>query len=228
MPSLPIRRTGVVLAGGRSTRMGRCKALLELGGETLLVRVGARVARACEELVVVGAPRESVAAADLAGLEAALARLGAACAPRDVRLVHDAVAHRGPVAGLAAGLAAARGELAFVTACDVPFLDPALVAALLAVAAADPALDAVVPQPLGRWEPLAAVYRSATMASHFARQLADGDLVPTERFAVLHVRALDDAALAALGATPDSFANLNDPVAYRAAVARLAVGVREA
>ena len=102
-----------MLAGGRSTRMGRPKANLEWHGSTLLHRVTGIVGRAVEGLVVVvRAPDQE------------LPEL-----PPGVRVVEDAAEGRGPLQGLAAGLAAVAGEadLAYVSSTDVPLLHPAFV-----------------------------------------------------------------------------------------------------
>ena len=104
---------GVVLAGGRSTRMGRPKANLEWHGSTLLHRVTGIVGRAVDGPVVV----------------VRRARPGAAELPPGVRVVEDAAEGRGPLQGLAAGLAAVAGdaEVAYVSSTDVPLLHPAFV-----------------------------------------------------------------------------------------------------
>ena len=107
---------GIVLAGGRSTRMGRPKAALEWHGSTLLERVCGIVARAVDgPLVVVRAPGQELPAL-----------------PPAVELVDDAHEGRGPLQGLAAGLAAlgGRAERAYVSSTDVPLLHPAFVHAL--------------------------------------------------------------------------------------------------
>ena len=102
-----------MLAGGRSTRMGRPKANLEWHGSTLLHRVTGIVGRAVDgPVVVVRAPDQE------------LPEL-----PPGVRVVEDAAEGRGPLQGLAAGLAAVAGEaeLAYVSSTDVPLLHPAFV-----------------------------------------------------------------------------------------------------
>jgi molybdopterin-guanine dinucleotide biosynthesis protein A len=222
-------RTGIVLAGGRSSRLGRPKALLELGGEPLVARVVRRLAAACAEIVVVAAPRATRAPGELEALEDVLAELGrelgaagrtAAGGARDerpIRIVHDALVDRGPVAGLAAGLAAASGEHAFVSACDAPFLAPALVGGLFALAEAAPETDVVICRTAGGLEPLVAVYRAASMAPHYAAQLADGELRPTARFAERRVCEVGGAELEAFDPALESFAGVNDAAEYDAA-----------
>ena len=109
-----------MLAGGRSTRMGRPKANLEWHGSTLLHRVTGIVGRAVEGLVVV---------VRAAGPGAARAAAGS---PRGGGRGRGP----GPLQGLAAGLAAVAGEadLAYVSSTDVPLLHPAFVRAVVRAA----------------------------------------------------------------------------------------------
>jgi molybdenum cofactor guanylyltransferase len=112
-----VTAAGVVLAGGRSSRMGEPKAALEWHGSTLLHRAAAILCRALDgPVVVVAAPGQ-----ELPGL------------PDGVAVVEDPVEGRGPVQGLAAGLAevAGRADAAFVCSTDMPFLHPAFVRRVL-------------------------------------------------------------------------------------------------
>src|SRR5262245_66621206 len=100
---------GIVLAGGRSSRMGTPKAALEWHGSTLLRRVTGIVARGVDgPVVVVRAPGQ-----ELPPL------------PERVTVVEDAREGRGPLMGIAAGLAALEADAAFVSSTDVPLLHPA-------------------------------------------------------------------------------------------------------
>src|SRR6185312_9226654 len=109
---------GIVLAGGRSSRMGTPKATLEWHGSTLLRRVVGIVARAVDgPVVVVRAPGQALPAL-----------------PAGVDVVEDAREGRGPLQGLAAGLAAVRADapVAFVSSTDVPLLHPRFVRRVVA------------------------------------------------------------------------------------------------
>lgn len=132
----PAFASSVVLAGGQSRRFGYDKALLRLGFETLLERTISKLLTVTRETVVVG-PR--------AGL----------VFPTRVRAVADELPGAGPLAALLTGLRACQYPLALVVSCDLPFLNPVLMAYLLHVARH---FDAVVPQVGGRLEPLHAVY----------------------------------------------------------------------
>lgn len=198
----------VVLAGGRSSRMGRPKADLEWHGSTLLRRVVGLAGRGADgPVVVVRAPGQSLPAL-----------------PADVAVVADEVADRGPLQGLAAGLAALQGscEAAFVCATDLPFLHPAYVRRVLAgLGSADVALPTVH----GFRQPLAAAYRTS-LAGRVAELLLTGSTRPADLLAGCDVAVLDEAflladpELLARDAALDSVRGVNDVAAYDDARAR--------
>ena len=215
---------GVVLAGGRSSRMGTPKAALEWHGSTLLRRTVGIIARVTDgPVVVVRAPGQLLPAL-----------------PAGVEVVDDPREGLGPLQGLAAGLAAiaGRAEIAFVCSTDMPFLHPAFVRRVLrAVAAgtdgadradrADGADGADVGLPVARGfpQPLAAAYRTA-LAPVAQRLVAQQRLRPAFLFEECAVARLDEAALladpvlAALDPDLDSVLNVNEPADYQAARAR--------
>ena len=199
----------IVLAGGRSTRMGREKATLDWHGSTLLRRAVGIVARCVDGPVVV----VRATGQDLPPL------------PAGVELATDEREARGPLQGIAAGLRAlaGRAEIVFVTGVDAPLLHPALVAHV--IAALQPDDDVVLPHAHGFPHPLAAAYRAATMAPLVAEQLAHDRLGTRPLFERCRVRRLDAAALladpavAALDPDLRSLHNLNEPGEYAAALA---------
>jgi molybdopterin-guanine dinucleotide biosynthesis protein A len=204
------RTAGVVLAGGRSTRMGRPKASLEWHGSTLLHRVAGIVGRAVDgPVVVVRAPGQELPAL-----------------PPGVSVVEDAREGRGPLQGLAAGLAAVAdgAELAYVSSTDVPFLHPAFVARVLAAAAREDA-DVALPVAHGFRHPLAAAYRTSLLAD-VEELIALDRMRPAFLFERCRTHELDEQALlrdATLArCDPDllSLMNVNDPGEYERAHAR--------
>jgi molybdopterin-guanine dinucleotide biosynthesis protein A len=201
---------GVVLAGGRSSRMGRPKAALEWHGSTLLHRTAAVVARAVGgPVVVVRAPGQELPAL-----------------PAGVDTVADPVEGLGPMQGVAAGLGAVRdrAEVAFVCSTDLPFLHPAYVRRVLR-GLADPAVDLVLPTVRGFRQPLAAGYRTA-LTGLIEAQLAEGNLRPGMLLKHCTADQPDDAALLADPAVArtdprlDSVQNVNTPEEYEQARAR--------
>ena len=168
-----------MLAGGRSTRMGRPKANLEWHGSTLLHRVTGMVGRAVDgPVVVVRAPDQE------------LPEL-----PPGVRVVEDAAEGRGPLQGLAAGLTAVAEEsdLAYVSSTDVPLLHPAFVTAVVR-AGAGPGVDVALPVVHGFRHPLAAAYRTA-LAGAVERLIAEDRMRPAFLFEECHVRELSEEDL---------------------------------
>lgn len=199
---------GVVLAGGRSSRMGTPKAGLEWHGSTLLRRTVGIVARGVDgTVVVVRAPGQ------------ALPEL-----PPSVEVVDDPVEGRGPLQGIASGLAALVGQAdaAFVCSTDLPFLHPALVRAVVGgLGGADVALPVVD----GHRQPLLAAYRTS-LAERALTLLAEGRDRPAFLLEGAAVHLLDEPALLAsarlhaVDPDLDSTRGVNDRAAYDLARAR--------
>jgi len=201
---------GVVLAGGRSSRMGTAKSGLEWHGSTLLRRTVGTLARGLEgPVVVVRAPGQE------------LPEL-----PAGVEVVDDPFEGRGPLQGIAVGLAAVadRAPGAFVCSTDLPFLHTAFVRRVLR-ALADGPYDVVLPHVHGFRQPLAAAY-ATSLAPLAAQLLAEGVSAPKLLLDRSRTLVLDDAALledAALRAADPELAsvlNLNEPADYAAARGR--------
>src|SRR5712691_8194392 len=137
-----MQATLLVLAGGESRRMGRPKAWLEVGEITLLRWMIERMGPAFSEVVVSFAEPEQVE------------RLV------PFRLVFDRKRMAGPLAGIEAGLTAARHEVTFAVACDMPYVTPDFTE--MAVAAAR-GCDAAMPRVEGRAEPVCAASRRSAL-----------------------------------------------------------------
>jgi molybdopterin-guanine dinucleotide biosynthesis protein A len=184
---------GIVLAGGRSRRMGTPKAWLGWHGSTLLRRTCGVVARGVGgPVVVVRAPGQE------------LPEL-----PDDIVVVDDAREGQGPLQGLLAGLEAVDCEVAFAASTDMPFLHPRFVAAVCN-AARD--ADAAVPHLGGFRQPLAAAYRTA-LTPLVGELVANGQMKPAFLFERCDTRWLDELP------HPESVRNLNEPQDYEAALA---------
>jgi molybdenum cofactor guanylyltransferase len=202
---------GVVLVGGRSSRMGAPKAALEWHGSTLLRRTVGVLARAAGgPVVVVRAPGQELPELPMGTLVADDPREG-----------------KGPVQGIAAGLAALRGQadIAFVSSTDLPFLHPAFVRRVLRALAESDGTDVVLPVARGYQQPLAAAYR-VSLGEVAERLVKEDRLRPAFLFAECAVTRLDDAGLladpvlAALDPGLDSVVNVNEQADYQAARAR--------
>ena len=146
-------RSGVIIAGGRSSRFGESdKAVADLAGRPMIRRVADRIAGVVDELVVNCRPEQTEA------IEEALTDY-----PLPVSYGEDEIPDQGPVAGIRNGLQAASGTYALVVACDMPFVDPELVEFLFERAASK---DAAVPRLDSGWyQPTQAVYRTTAMVN---------------------------------------------------------------
>jgi molybdopterin-guanine dinucleotide biosynthesis protein A len=190
---------GIVLCGGRSQRMGRPKAWLPFAGELMLPRVVRLLGEAVRPIVVVAAPEQEVP-----------------LLPSEVVIVRDEEKGRGPLQGLAAGLAALRGlaDAAYLSSCDVPFLQPAFVSRLIEMLG-DHAV--CVPRVGDHHHPLAAVYRlEVTEAVTYL--LAENRLRPFFLFEAVPTRVVEAAELTDVDPTFQTLRNLNTPEDYAAAL----------
>ena len=202
---------GVVLAGGRSSRMGSPKAALEWHGSTLLRRTAGILARVtCGPVVVVRAPGQELP--DL---------------PEGILVTEDPREGKGPLQGIAAGLAALAGyaDVAFISSTDLPFLHPAFVSRVLSAVTDDQATDVGLPVARGFRQPLAAAYR-VSLAGAAERLVAGDRLRPGFLFDQCAVANLGDdelkhdPVLARLDPDLESVVNINTLQEYRAARAR--------
>lgn len=193
----PVAFTGLVLAGGRSTRMGRDKASLPLAGRTLLLRAVETIRRAGGTPVILGPPRPDGES------------LGA-------RSLDDA--GEGPLPALHHGMASTPGPW-FALACDLPLLGPRAIAGLVARLGDE---EAVVPRAFGRLQVLAAAYAPASLAA-FDRAVRAGECAVQAAVEGMRVRVVEAGDLGE-GGDETMFLNVNTPDDLRRAEERLAVG----
>jgi molybdenum cofactor guanylyltransferase len=165
--------TGVLLVGGASRRFGAPKALARLDRETLAERAWRLLTETCEETIAVGKRADAL--------------------PLPFPILDDGSPVRAPIAGLVAGLRAARNDVAVVVPVDVPLLSPASVEALAAACA-----DAAVP-PTG---PLPGAYRKSALGVLEERVTA-GRLALRDALTELDVRVVE--------LDPRELANVNTP-----------------
>ncbi len=190
---------GIVLCGGQSKRMGRPKAWLPFAGEIMLPRVVRLLSEVVSPIVVVAAPDQEIPPL-----------------PDEIRIVRDEERGRGPLQGLAAGLAALAGtaDAAYLTSCDVPFLQPAFVRRLIDRLGE---YRICVPRVGDFHHPLAAVYRLDVLPV-VNELLAENRLRPFFLFEQVPTRVLEAAELADVDPTFQTLRNLNTPEEYEAAL----------
>jgi molybdopterin-guanine dinucleotide biosynthesis protein A len=190
---------GIVLCGGQSTRMGRPKAWLPFGPELMLQRVVRVLSEVVTPIVVVAAQGQD------------LPRL-----PPEVEIVRDEYEALGPLAAIAAGLDAlgSRVDAAYVSSCDVPFLNAAFVTRMLAEL---DDYDLAIPRDGQYHHPLAAVYRTRLLG--LVRELiAAGQLRPLFLLERSRTREIDVAELRTADPNLQSLRNINTPEDYEAAL----------
>jgi len=184
-----MRITGVIQAGGRSTRMGgEPKALLELGGKRIVERVVDALAATLDDLLVVTNTPERYEFLHLP-------------------MVGDRYPDGGALGGIFTGLAAAAGDAAFTVACDMPFLHPDVVRLVLARAGEG---DVVIPRVDGQYETMHALYAKACLAPMEAR-LRAGQLKITGFFPDVRVLEIGADAVSRHRVPAIVFMNVNTP-----------------
>jgi molybdopterin-guanine dinucleotide biosynthesis protein A len=189
--------SAIILTGGKSSRMGRPKAFLLFDGEPLVAHTVRALQSLFADTVIVAAQGQ-----ELPVLPATIVR--------------DEVAFQGPVAGIYYGLRAARGEFAFVTSCDAPFLNLPLISFLAAQIAN---YDVVVPYWQGRFQPLHALYRKS-VAPLLRDQLERGELRPISVYKKVRTLEVHDEEIRRFDPEGLSFLNMNTPEDYASALIR--------
>ena len=184
-----MRVTGVIQAGGKSTRMGgEPKALMRLGGRRIIERVLGALEGAVDEVLVVTNTPELYAFLRLP-------------------MVPDAYPDGGSLGGIFTGLKAASGDAAFTVACDMPFVHPDVVRLVVNRAAEG---DVVIPRVGEQLETMHAVYGKACLAP-MEERLRAGRLKIVGFFDRVRVVEISVAEIAAHGDPDLLFMNVNTP-----------------
>jgi molybdenum cofactor guanylyltransferase len=198
---MEIEVTGVLLAGGKSRRMGEDKRYLVVGEETLIER-GLSVLRSTFQEVLVVIAQDSPP-------------LGL-----DAKVVRDLVPECGSLGGLYTGLMQAATPWIFVVACDMPFLDQAVIAQFTSRRAT---ADIVIAKLAARLHPMHALYGKQCLPvleqMIQARQLKIQELVS---YSSLRVQYVTDVDLFTIDPSGRSFQNVNTPKDLEAARSLLA------
>jgi len=188
VPSMP-RVSGVILAGGKSRRMGGSpKALLPFGGRPLIEHITETLRSVLPDCLVVTNTPELYASLGLP-------------------MVGDVFPEGGSLGGIYSGLRAASGEAALCVACDMPFLSAPLVAHLAGRAAE---ADVVIPDVAGDLQPLHAVYAKACLPA-MERRLRTGHLKVVGFFGDVRVLRVPADAVERFVDPTIAFMNLNTP-----------------
>lgn len=193
-----ISASAIILAGGRSSRMGTPKEALDFGGVTILQRIVDELTPLFAEVLVVGAPQGKIEVSS-------------------VRLLHDETAFAGPLDALRRGLVASSNQIAFACSCDLPLLKADLATGLCAMLET---FEAAIPTVNGHDQPLCAAYRKDA-ASKIAAILDSGDKRMQTLVSALNTRSVVDIELRRFDPDLRSFMNVNTPADYAKALALL-------
>jgi len=180
--------TGVVLAGGRSCRMGTNKALLDIAGRSMIDRVVQEMARLYNNILLVAGKTEDYAYLGLP-------------------LIDDIYPGCGPLGGIHAGLKTSRTPYIFVAGCDMPFVRAELMACLLPHARDH---DVVIPRDGDYLEPLFAVYGKGCLQS-MEQMLKDKRCKITGFYDQVRVKYIDRNDLERCAGSDKCFINVNTP-----------------
>jgi len=184
-----MRVTGVIQAGGKSTRMGgRPKALLELGGRRIIERVVDAITVAVDDLLIVTNTPEVYAFLKLP-------------------MVADVYPDHGSLGGIYSGLKAAPGEAAFTVACDMPFLHRDVVRLVVERGGSG---DVVIPRVGAQLETLHALYAKSCLEAIETRLVA-GRLKIVEFFERVSVVEIAEREVARYRDPAIVFMNVNTP-----------------
>jgi molybdopterin-guanine dinucleotide biosynthesis protein A len=183
--------TGVILAGGRSSRMGSNKALLPYRGGRFIESIFQIMSGLFPDVLLVTNTPE---------------QYGFIPCPKVADIYQD----MGALAGLHAGLLHSRSEHIFVVACDMPCLNTAIIKALLALRHK---ADVIIPESRFGLEPLHAIYKRSCLSHMESALQADRRRIITF-FPQVTVHRFEHFSLAMLDPDADSFSNINTPAEY--------------
>ena len=190
--------SGIILAGGFSSRFGQDKGLLQLGGKPLIKHVLDSIQKVVDEKIIVvslGAQAEKYAKIG-----------GSGC-----KVLVDSTELHGPLPGALTGFEAASGEYSLLLPCDTPFVSPAVLSLLVELCINR---NAAIP----RWpncytEPLQAVYRTMPAAEAATEALCTGEVnMQAMVNKLLGIRYVSTLVIEQLDNGLRTFFNINTPL----------------
>jgi molybdopterin-guanine dinucleotide biosynthesis protein A len=180
--------SGIVLAGGQSSRLGTDKSFVNVNGQSLIEQIVAKLARLSDDVIIVTNSPEKYH-------------------HLEVRVVGDIYPGKGALGGIYSGLRAAANTHSLVVACDMPFLDLNLLRYMILLARGH---DVVIPRVGGFPEPLHAIY-SKSCLEPIDRLLARGGLKIIDFFPEVRVRYVEEDEVDIFDPQHLSFFNVNVP-----------------
>jgi molybdopterin-guanine dinucleotide biosynthesis protein A len=181
--------TSIVLAGGKSSRLGRNKALQAIRAKSLIQWVIDRIAILSTEIIIATARGEAIPCSSSV----------------KIKTVADIYAGKGPLAGIHSGLTASSSPRAIVVGCDTPFLSVSLLEYMTRICSA---FDVVVPRIRNSLEPICAVY-SKTCAGPIQGLLQQNELRIDKLFSIVKVKYVEEDEINRFDPKHLSFFNIN-------------------
>ena len=181
--------TSIILAGGKSSRLGRSKALQVIEGKSLIQRVVDRLAILSTEIIIVTAHGEAIPCSSAVR----------------IKTVADIYPGTGPLVGIYSGLIALSSSRAIVVGCDTPFLSVGLLEYMIQICST---FDVVVPQIKDKLEPLCAVYSKSCLVP-IQELLEQNELMISKLFSMVKVKYVEEDEINSFDPEHLSFFNIN-------------------
>jgi len=182
--------TSIILAGGKSSRLGRSKALQIIDGKSLIQRVVDRVTILSAEIIIVTAHGEAISCYSSV----------------ETKTVADIYPEKGPLVGIYSGLISASSSRVVVVGCDTPFLSVSLLKYMTQICSV---YDVVVPRIKNKLEPLCAVY-SKNCSVPIQRLLEQNELRIDKLFSMVKVKYIEEDEINRFDREHLSFFNINN------------------
>ena len=186
------RVTGIILAGGKSSRLGRDKAWEDVGGQRIIDRVIGALQSSCDEVLIIGDRPE---------------RQNELSLPKCIQYRSDDLKGRGSIGGLYTGLKAADTLWSLVVACDMPFISRELIRFMLSIISNN-RCDAIVPVINGRYQPTHALYNS-TCIPFIEKNISSGNFRMDSYFDEIYLEEISEDVINSIKGAELSFFNVN-------------------
>ena len=186
------RVTGIILAGGKSSRLGRDKAWEDVGGQRIIDRVIGALQSSCDEVFIIGDRPE---------------RQNELSLPKCIQYRSDDQKGKGSIGGLYTGLKASDTLWSLVVACDMPFISRELIRFMLSIISKN-RCDAIVPVINGRYQPTHALYNS-TCIPFIEKNISSGNFRMDSYFDEIYLEEISEDVINSIKGAELSFFNVN-------------------
>jgi molybdopterin-guanine dinucleotide biosynthesis protein A len=198
--------TGIILAGGKNTRIRTNKALLKIGDKTIIQVIVSKLKQVFDEIIVVTDRLEPINQLPITEL---------------TRIVNDIIPDKGSLGGLYSGLINSRSQYNFVVACDMPFLNVELIKFMKSncnpAIACKSGVDVIIPKLKTGYETLHAIYSKNCIAP-IEKQLRQDNLKIIDFFSRMKVKEITEDIIKQFDSQLLSFFNINTEDDYKQAL----------